>query len=468
MGIGRNDIAAPLLEGILEAGDPLDESLVEHLEMLLVGGGLQALDAAPRARARAARYLDRAKRGEIEDPWLLAALAMNAPAGVPAAAEAAALARASVRDERLWGSWPALLGSTMVLTWADALEEAADVQDRAIADAQRRGSAPMFMAATAFRSVTALHIGDLDLAEDHARRALELAHEDVTLMVAASWTATILLERGRADEAAELLEPIELGEEALNLWHGCILLAARGAVRAALGEPQRGLADLMDADRRMSVAGFQLSVVTDWVPATVGALIGLGRHQQARDLCARELDDAIAFGASRRHGVALSLCGTLDPTEHGLLQLRQAVQILECSPARLAHTHALVNLGAGLHARGEREEARRPLSLALDVAHRLGAAALAERARSELIALGARPRRAALRGAEALTPAELRTARMAADGLTNRDIAQALFLSTRTVEAQLSGAYTKLAINSRAQLGDALGPGRELSKLGQP
>jgi DNA-binding CsgD family transcriptional regulator len=175
------------------------------------------------------------------------------------------------------------------------------------------------------------------------------------------------------------------------------------------------------------------------------------------------LHDAIAFGAPRRRGIALSLCGTLDPAEHGLIQLREAVEVLRASPARLEHARALVNLGAGLHARGQREQARPPLVEALDIAHRLGAAGLAERSRTELIAVGARPRRAALRGPEALTPSELRTARMAADGLSNREIAEALFLSARTVEAQLSGAYTKLSINRRAQLSDALGAGQVLS-----
>jgi DNA-binding CsgD family transcriptional regulator len=468
MGRGRNDEAAPLLERLLDANESLDQSLVERVETLLIGGAPQALDAAPRARARAVRYLERARRGEIDDPWLPSALAMHAPSGAPAAAEAAALARASVYDERLWGSWPAVVGSSVALTWADELEEAGRVQDRMIVESQRRGSAPMFMAASAFRSFTALRAGDLELAEEHAQHALEVAHEPVTFMVAASWWAAVLLECGRASEAAAVVEPIEPDDEALNLWHGCIFLAARGSVRTALGNPQRGLADLLDADHRVSAAGLQLSVLTDWVSAAISALIQLGRDEQARDLCARELDEAIAFGAPRRHGIALSLSGTLDPTEAGLVQLRQAVQLLERSPARLAHADALVNLGAGLRARGRREQARQPLSQGLDIAHRLGALALAARARAELIAVGARPRRAALRGPDALTPAEMRTARMAADGLTNREIAQALFLSTRTVEAQLSGAYTKLAINSRVQLADALGARRDAQRLRKP
>jgi DNA-binding CsgD family transcriptional regulator len=134
--------------------------------------------------------------------------------------------------------------------------------------------------------------------------------------------------------------------------------------------------------------------------------------------------------------------------------------VLEGSPARLEHARALVNLGAGLRALGHREQARAPLSKGLELAHRCGAAALVDRARAELRAAGARPRRNTLTGPDALTPAELRTARLAADGRSNREIAQALFVSTKTVEAQLSQAYAKLSIARREQLGGALAANR--------
>ena len=115
-----------------------------------------------------------------------------------------------------------------------------------------------------------------------------------------------------------------------------------------------------------------------------------------------------------------------------------------------------MNLGAGLRERGESAEARTVLARGMDIAHGCGAFALAERAREESVAAGARPRREALSGPGALTPAELRTARMATEGLTNREIAQALFVSTKTVETHLSHAYAKLGIERRAELSAAL------------
>ena len=89
---------------------------------------------------------------------------------------------------------------------------------------------------------------------------------------------------------------------------------------------------------------------------------------------------------------------------------------------------------------------------ALDVAHRAGAAPLAERAETELRATGARPRRAVLTGVEALTASERRVAELAADGLTNREIAQALFVTMRTVEGHLTSVFAKLDVRSRAEL----------------
>jgi DNA-binding CsgD family transcriptional regulator len=96
----------------------------------------------------------------------------------------------------------------------------------------------------------------------------------------------------------------------------------------------------------------------------------------------------------------------------------------------------------------------------LDLARRCGASALVERAREELVTAGARPRRDALHGRDALTASELRTAQMAAEGRTNREIAQALFVSLRTVETHLTHTYQKLAIQSRDALPGAL-VGRE-------
>jgi DNA-binding NarL/FixJ family response regulator len=101
-------------------------------------------------------------------------------------------------------------------------------------------------------------------------------------------------------------------------------------------------------------------------------------------------------------------------------------------------------------------EAREPLRQALELAEKCACPPLVESVRSELYATGARPRTAALGGVAALTARELRVATMAADGHTNREIAQALYVTPKTVEVHLSNAYRKLDISSRRELSGAL------------
>jgi len=406
-----------------------------------------------------ARNFERFKRGEVRDPVMFAALAQTgAVVGLPAV-DVAAIARVAVRDERLvedW--WPAYWGGVSALSWADRLDEAVVAADAGIAEAQRRGRASMFMPGSIHRAQMAFRAGELSVAEMHSQGGLELARElgPAAEVWATMWYAGTLLERDRVAEAAGLLDAVQFSDELLGLWQGAVLLVDRGRVRVALGELELGVTDLLDADRRMAAPGYQLSVLNDWVPTATATLEKLGRREEARELAHRELADAVAFGASRRHGMALSVCGLLESGAEGLAWLREAVRILEGSQARLEHARALVNLGAGLAARGEREQAREPLAQGLDLAYRCGAVALAEQARSELVATGARPRREALSGPDSLTPAELRAARMAAEGLTNREIAQALFLSAKTVEWQLSHAYSKLGVSGRTELAGAL------------
>ncbi len=130
--------------------------------------------------------------------------------------------------------------------------------------------------------------------------------------------------------------------------------------------------------------------------------------------------------------------------------------MLAASPARLEYAVAQLELGAALRRAGRRAYAREPLRLALDSARECGADAIAARAHDELVAAGARPRRDPIESRSRLTASELRVSRMAADGMTNREIAQALFLTENTIQTHLRGAFRKLEIGSRSQLARAL------------
>lgn len=454
-GVLRNGDARKVLDDALRDERDLDPAMVERLEQALIGGGMDDLAAAADILARAERHFDRARRGEVRDGRMLAALAAVASFTGRSAAEATELARQALRDERLLSRWldDGYVTASWTLCMVDRLSEAARAADRGLVEAQRRGSAPMFLQLSLLRADIALRSGDLDAAEELSERAIEVGRELGAELFGTMFLALVLVERGRIDDAAAMVESVELPDPGLN---AAALLAIRGLVRIAAGAHDRGLSDVFEADGATREAGQRLSVGTTWVPSAVAALIALGRREEAVEVANRELAEAVAFGAPHLEGIALSVCGSLESGPDALARLREAVSVLERSEARLDHVRALVNLGVRLREEGEREAARRQLSRALDIASGCGAIGLAEVARAELIATGARPRRERLTGPGSLTPAELRTAQMAADGLTNREIAEALFVSPKTVETQLSAAYAKLSIGSRQELRGAL------------
>ena len=136
--------------------------------------------------------------------------------------------------------------------------------------------------------------------------------------------------------------------------------------------------------------------------------------------------------------------------------MRAAAEAVERSPARYERALSLTEYGAALRRTGRRREAREPLRDALELADRCGARRTAARAREELLATGARPRRIARSGVDALTPSERRVARLAAGGRTNKEIARELFVTVRTVETHLSHVYEKLDLNAREGLAAVL------------
>jgi DNA-binding CsgD family transcriptional regulator len=175
------------------------------------------------------------------------------------------------------------------------------------------------------------------------------------------------------------------------------------------------------------------------------------------------LREAHVWNTPRAIGMALRANARLCEGGTRVELLREAAAVLEASPARVEHARALVDLGAALRAGNHRAAAREPLRQALDIAHASGAILLSRRANHELRAAGGRPRRARTAGPQALTASERRIAGMAAEGRSNPEIAQALFITKKTVEAHLASAYRKLEIHSRSQLEFAL---RETSGSG--
>ena len=339
-----------------------------------------------------------------------------------------------------------ILPATMVLVAIDHLAPVRACAESILAGARRRGSSYDFIGASVLRAQTRYLQGELVEAEADARLADALAVEHEAHSArryTVAWLLIVLVERGLAAEAHEALAASGVrGSTAY-------LLAARGRMHLALGRAAEAVDDFVACGERLAHRGIHHPGVLPWQAGVASALHRLGREAEAVAVADEAVRVARRFGAPRALGIALRVRGLVS----GMLEpLREAVVLLEPTPARLELARSRVDLGAALRRANHRVDARTELAAGQDLARRCGADALVERAGEELRAAGARPRRLAVSGADALTASERRVAELAADGLSNRDVAQALFVTTKTVETHLGHAYRKLGVTGRDEL----------------
>ena len=458
--LGGEESDAVYARGLEELGDA-DAELARRLEAGLIMNGLFAPSRHGAALSRLERVRDQADESTLGQKLLLSLLAYHdARAGVPAA-ETVPLARRALAQGALAKAdvGAAFVPACTVLAMAD-LDEVLVIYADALAEAHRRGSTFAFAAVKVFRAQTFVWRGDLGEAEADAREALAAGEAwGASARFAGHATAFLadaLMEQGKLDEAAAALARAGFGESLPDTARLLYLADSSARLRILRGDVAGGLAELLDAGRRFdSVASYNPAFIAWRSPAAL-AMHQLGNEEEARRLAGEELELARIWGAPRALGAALRATGLIAGGKRGLALLEEAVQVLDGSPAKLEHAKARVELGAALRRANRRVQAREHLRHAVELATVCGATALAGRAERELLATGARPRRIAVSGIDSLTPSERRVAEMAAAGPTNREIAQALFVTQRTVEVHLTSIYRKLAINSRSQLAAAL------------
>jgi DNA-binding CsgD family transcriptional regulator len=390
----------------------------------------------------------------------LASLAMQRLVEGAPAAEVADLADRAVRGGLIaeqTADFHVVYDALGTLWTTDAVDLADLAFTQALADARARGSVLAFARASCFRSQFHYRLGRLPDAEADARASLDAASPGWRIVhVALSVLVDVLVERGEPDEAEAALRAAGAERDLPYTFMSDFLLFSRGRLRLAQGRVDEAVADLVEADRREAVWPGRSPAVFPIRSQLALARLALGDREQACRLADEEVRLARRLGTGYAVGVALRAAGLVAGGGDGIALLTEAVDVLDGSPARLEHARASTDLGAALRRAGRRAEATRHLSTGLDLASRCGAAALADRARAELVAAGARPRRVRTSGPPSLTASERRVAGMAASGMSNREIAQALFVTLRTVELHLTHAYQKLGISSREQLGTAL------------
>jgi DNA-binding CsgD family transcriptional regulator len=343
-----------------------------------------------------------------------------------------------------------------VLMLADR-DEGVAAAEEALAEARRRGNVRGMTPAYGFGALGRLRRGELAEARAMLEENLGLVREWGYRSVEHQGWATlaeVLVESGDVAAARAALDdvgaPTHLPPNVTVLtW-----LNAHLGVLVAEGRDEAALA--VAEEIRTRFPGWVNPAWFPWRSRTAVALARLGRRDEALALAREELAHATVWDAPGARCAALRGLGVLEGGDRGLGLLAEAVAVAEGGPARLELAKALVALGSHMRLARRPGDARGPLRRGLELAVACGAAALAARAREELHAAGARPRTDALSGAAALTASERRVAGMAASGRSNRDIAQELYVTAKTVEVHLSSAYRKLGIRSRRELAGAL------------
>jgi DNA-binding CsgD family transcriptional regulator len=404
---GRAGEAASILRRAQQRLEPGDPGRA-RLDVALLGASYMSASARREADSTITALRDPGgSAGSVLEATTLATLAMDEVMYLRSATKATdfahrALAAGLPLEPHRGEAWATV--ALAVLAATDELDTSLRGLDEILARARQRGAAVSVATALALRSFVAIRLGDLSSAQADAYAAIELApalgSEFVVLAVSAAVLAG--LERDETPESLRrLIDRVGIRYDT-DFSPSTQLRYASGLLRAAAGNHEAAVEELCSCGLEPPALGGENPAVLAWRSAAALSLAELGRLEEARALATEELRRAQSFGARQRTA------------------------------------------------------AREPLLQGLALASRCGSRRLEARARAELAAIGVRPRTVERSGADSLTPSERRVAELAAGGQTNREIAQTLFVTEKTVEAHLGRAFRKLDVTSRRQLPDVL------------
>jgi DNA-binding CsgD family transcriptional regulator len=438
----------------LESPAGADPEVLSRLEAELVCNSWHHAPSAAWARERLRQPLP----GAAAALWQLHAAYQAMCEGRPAA-EPRALLAAALRDGVLDREPDSQVGTLakFCLIFAGELTAAREQCDALIDVARPRGW-PIALAHGSFlRAVALVQLGQIRAAETDARFSFDLKL-DVCPPSALNWTVFPLVEAltelAELDEAEAVLRAANerTGPPPPGRLTTPLLLERRARLRLAQHRPADAHADLRAAADSWTRLQVCHPGAAAWRADDCAALVLLGDARAARQLAEEHLALAEQVGLPGPRAAGLrALSATTGPGEAVNL-LESALRLLAGEPAQLERVRVLVDLGAALRRTNRRADARAPLRQALAAAEAGGMRLLAQRAQQELRAAGARPRRTAVHGLDALTPAEHQVALLAAQGRSNREIAQQLYVTRRTVETHLTHVFQKLDLTTRAQL----------------
>lgn len=392
-----------------------------------------------------------------EERGLLAALAVRSSIVLDGADHAARLAEKALQgfdpatDQLLTAVHAA--GTLLRADRVDAARRWSDGLDARALD----GRLPVLRAVLAATRARILHrAGELAQARHHADDALRLTDEPHPYRpYVIACAVQILLESGDVG-TAELISQrlIDVPEPENWLWP--YFLEARACLLVAQGQPQAALRDLEECGGLQQARWGDNPGRIAWRSRAALIEHRLKRREAAQERAARELHQARIWGAPVTTARALRVSALVGPRPAAQTRLEESVALLEAAGDPLELARSLTALGSLLSDAGRAESGREQLRRALGLAQAASAVVVAREAHEALLASGARPRRVSQLGPDSLTPSQRRVATLAAEGLSNEDIAAELFITRRTVEFHLTHAYRKLQVDGRIGLTAAL------------
>ena len=359
-----------------------------------------------------------------------------------------------------------------LLVWVDRADLAYRVSTGFLESDRAAGRLVNVAFSLTHRAYAAIRLGMLREADADARAGLQLGVEHRRgIHRALGPLVWALVEQGALEEAEAEWHAGTARDPDWQTRPDVFLSSQLSLVRARLllaqGDPAAAADWALPAGAALSERGLGHLAISGWHDVAVQSLVGLGRTHEAAAIATDALRDAQSLGTSTALTIALRLCALATTDRARQIELLEhAASHLNAVASPVEQARTLLELGAALRRDKRRVDSREPLRRALDLAIRVNAAPLATRAREELRAAGARPRRVMLSGVESLTASELRVAQLAAEGLTNPEIAQRLYVTRSTVETHLSRSFMKLSISSRAQLAAVLEA--ERANIGEP
>ncbi|MFI1224511.1 MULTISPECIES: BREX system ATP-binding domain-containing protein [unclassified Streptomyces] len=347
----------------------------------------------------------------------------------------------------------ALLG----LIWAGDFDEAQSHIDAEVRLAIKEGAVARVAEARAVRALLHMHRGLLTEAGRDARLALTAlrridadAHHMGAL--ARSVLIDVAVEKDQLAEVSELLDvQVPPAGQPAAWWH---LHLAHSAARALgrLGHSRQALALVTYCEQELGRRGISNPAVLPWRSTKALICAGLGNLPDARRLARREADLALRWGAPFAQGRALLTLAAVSPVGDVLRLNRRAVDLLDVEEAPLLYAQSLYATGHAYQQGGSTARARELLHRANEVSIALGADGLVELVQKALRDAGGRPDPRKASAEALLTPSERQVAKLASQGMSNRDIARLLQVSLRNVESHLTHCYRKLRISGRGEL----------------